>query len=239
MDWRGQAFALHDLRAVLGLEGEASQVQRRTPLALVRGGAQRVAVQVDEIVANEEVVVKNIGAQVARVTGITGAAVRGGGEIVLILDPVQLTQRSPATRPAAQHTGESPGEADMSAASTVLVVDDSATVRKITSRILTRQGYKVLEARDGVEALEKLHGAVPAVMLLDVEMPRMDGFELLRRVRDDSRWREMPVIMITSRTAEKHRKLAMDLGATLFLGKPFEEQDLLAQVARVTTKAKA
>ena len=239
VDWRGRAFALHDLRALLGMEGEAPQVQRRTPLTLIRGGAQRVAVQVDEIVGHEEVVVKNIGAQVARVTGITGAAVRGGGEIVLILDPVQLTQRSAVPRLEPRNAGEGPGEADMSAVSTVLVVDDSATVRKITSRILARQGYKVLEARDGIEALEILHGTLPAAMLLDVEMPRMDGFELLRRVRDDSRWREMPVIMITSRTAEKHRKVAMDLGATLFLGKPFEEQDLLAQVARVTARVKA
>jgi chemosensory pili system protein ChpA (sensor histidine kinase/response regulator) len=238
VEWRGRAFAMHDLRALLGLEAEAPQGKRRTPLVLVRGGARRVAVQVDEILANEEVVVKNIGAQVARVSGITGAVVRGGGEIVLILDPVQLTQRSPAPRPAVLHAGEKSSETDMFSASTVMVVDDSATVRKITSRILARQGYKVLEARDGIEALEKLQGAVPAVMLLDVEMPRMDGFELLRRVRDDSRWREMPVIMITSRTAEKHRKVAMELGATLFLGKPFEEQDLLAQVARVTTKAK-
>ncbi len=238
VDWRGRAFPLRDLRALLAMEGEARRVQRNTPLALVRGGAQCVAVQVDEIVGHEEVVVKNIGAQVARVTGITGAAVRGSGEIVLILDPVQLAQRSAAPRPATQRAGERLSEADMLAVSTVLVVDDSATVRKITSRILARQGYKVLEARDGIEALEKLQGGLPAVMLLDVEMPRMDGFELLRRIRDDSRWRELPVIMITSRTAEKHRKVAMDLGANLFLGKPFEEQDLLAQVARVTAKAR-
>ncbi len=238
VDWRGRAFAVRDLRALLAMDGEAQRVQRNTPLALVRGGAQRIAVQVDEIVGHEEVVVKNIGAQVARVTGITGAAVRGSGEIVLILDPVQLSQRSAAARPATQRAGERPGETDMAAASTVLVVDDSATVRKITSRILARQGYKVLEARDGIEALEKLQEGLPAVVLLDVEMPRMDGFELLRRIRDDSRWRELPVIMITSRTAEKHRKVAMDLGANLFLGKPFEEQDLLAQVARVTAKAR-
>ena len=238
VDWRGRAFAVRDLRTLLAMEGEAQRVQRNTPLALVRGGAQRIAVQVDEIVGHEEVVVKNIGAQVARVTGITGAAMRGSGEIVLILDPVQLSQRSAAARPTTQRAGERPSETDMAAASTVLVVDDSATVRKITSRILARQGYKVLEARDGIEALEKLQEGLPAVVLLDVEMPRMDGFELLRRIRDDSRWRELPVIMITSRTAEKHRKVAMDLGANLFLGKPFEEQDLLAQVARVTAKAR-
>ena len=122
---------------------------------------------------------------------------------------------------------------------TVLVVDDSATVRKITGRVLSRQGYEVLEARDGIEALEKLQNATPGVMLLDVEMPRMDGFELLRRIREDGRWKRLPIIMITSRTADKHRQMAMELGATRFLGKPFEEQDLLAQVATVITNVTA
>jgi chemosensory pili system protein ChpA (sensor histidine kinase/response regulator) len=122
---------------------------------------------------------------------------------------------------------------------TVMVVDDSATVRKITARVLSRRGYRVTEARDGIEALEMLQAGTPGAMLLDIEMPRMDGFELLRRVRGDARWRELPVIMITSRTADKHREMAMQLGADLFLGKPFEEQDLLAQVARVLTGVEA
>jgi chemosensory pili system protein ChpA (sensor histidine kinase/response regulator) len=237
IDWRGEAFPVHELGVLLGMEGPVDrEMQRNTPVILISGGAQRVAVQVDEIAGHEEVVVKNIGAQVARVTGITGAAVRGGGEIVLILDPVQLARRSPAQPSAPSRVGRSASEAPLAAAATVLVVDDSATVRKITSRILARQGYNVVEARDGLEALEKLRDGLPGVMLLDVEMPRMDGFELLRRLRDDPVWREIPVIVITSRTAAKHRKVAMDLGATLFLGKPFEEQDLLAQVARMTTK---
>jgi chemosensory pili system protein ChpA (sensor histidine kinase/response regulator) len=118
-----------------------------------------------------------------------------------------------------------------------MVVDDSATVRKITGRVLSRRGYRVIEARDGIEALEKLQSETPGAILLDIEMPRMDGFELLRRVRAESRWRELPIIMITSRTADKHREMATQLGADLFLGKPFEEQDLLAQVARVIAGA--
>ena len=237
IDWRGEAYPVHELGALLGMEGPAERrMHRNTPVILISGGTQRVAVQVDEIAGHEEVVVKNIGTQVARVSGITGAAVRGGGEIVLILDPVQLARRSPVQRPAVPRVGRSPGEALPATAATVLVVDDSATVRKITSRVLARQGYSVVEARDGIEALEKLRDALPALILLDVEMPRMDGFELLRRLREEGAWREIPVIVITSRTAAKHRKVAMDLGATLFLGKPFEEQDLLAQVTRMTTR---
>ncbi len=237
VDWRGEAFPMHDLRALLGM-GEQTErpPQRHTPIILIRGGTQRIAVEVDEIVGHEEVVVKNIGTQVARVTGITGAAVRGGGAIVLILDPVQLARRAPANRSVAASVGKSKSDAASEAAASVLVVDDSATVRKVTNRILTRQGYNVIEARDGLEALEKMRIALPSVMLLDVEMPRMDGFEVLRRLRDEAAWQDIPVIVITSRTAEKHRRMAMDLGASVFLGKPFEEQDLLAQVARVTVK---
>ena len=237
IDWRGEAYPVHDLDALLAMANPGERRMRRnTPVILISGGTQRVAIQVEAIVGHEEVVVKNIGTQVARVTGITGGAVRGGGEIVLILDPVQLARRSPAQRAAAPRTGKIPGEAVPAPAVTVLVVDDSATVRKITSRVLARQGYSVVEARDGLEALDKLRKAVPACILLDVEMPRMDGFELLRRLREEAAWQEIPVIVITSRTAAKHRKVAMDLGATLFLGKPFEEQDLLAQVARMTTR---
>jgi chemosensory pili system protein ChpA (sensor histidine kinase/response regulator) len=116
------------------------------------------------------------------------------------------------------------------AAPTVMVVDDSLTVRRITGRLLVRQGYTVVEARDGVEALEKLQQAVPDVMLLDIEMPRMDGFELTRRLRGDGRFRKLPIIMITSRTADKHRTLALELGVNVYLGKPYQEETLLAHI---------
>ena len=113
-----------------------------------------------------------------------------------------------------------------------MVVDDSLTVRRIAGRLLTREGYAVVEARDGVEALEKLQTAVPHVMLLDIEMPRMDGFELIRRMRADGRFRSVPIIMITSRTADKHRAHAMELGVNVYLGKPYQEDELLAHIGR-------
>jgi len=115
---------------------------------------------------------------------------------------------------------------------TVMVVDDSLTVRRIAGRLLTREGYAVVEARDGVEALEKLQDSVPQVMLLDIEMPRMDGFELVRRMRADGRFRSVPIIMITSRTADKHRAHALELGVNVYLGKPYQEDELLAHVGR-------
>ena len=113
----------------------------------------------------------------------------------------------------------------------VLVVDDSLTVRKITTRLLTREGFRVDSAKDGVDALEKMHDLIPDVVLLDVEMPRMDGFELARVMRSDNRLKSVPIIMITSRTADKHRNHAMEIGVNVYLGKPYQEQQLLDAIA--------
>jgi chemosensory pili system protein ChpA (sensor histidine kinase/response regulator) len=112
-----------------------------------------------------------------------------------------------------------------------MIVDDSLTVRKISSRLLAREGYQVMTAKDGVDALEQLVAIVPDVLLVDIEMPRMDGFELTRNVRADERLRGVPIVMITSRTAEKHRHYAFELGVNHYLGKPYQEEELLRLVA--------
>lgn len=112
----------------------------------------------------------------------------------------------------------------------VLVVDDSLTVRKITSRLLEREGYRVDTAKDGVDAIEKMQGALPHIMLVDIEMPRMDGFDLVRQVRADTRSAGIPVIMISSRTAEKHRDHAAELGVNAFFGKPYQDTELLREM---------
>jgi chemosensory pili system protein ChpA (sensor histidine kinase/response regulator) len=234
VDWQANRYPLHDLRELLEIGTQPRAAQAFTPIALVRGGTQRAAIRVDELVAHEEVVMKDIGGQLAGVTGIVGAAVRGSGELVLILNPVRLAQRQPVMPP---QPVPAPVAADAPLA-TVLVVDDSLTVRKITGRVLARRGYRVIEARDGLEALDRLAVDRPGVVLLDVEMPRMDGFEVLRRMRSDPRWRALPVMMVTSRTADKHRNFAFELGASAFLGKPFEEQELLAQVAELLEGAR-
>jgi chemosensory pili system protein ChpA (sensor histidine kinase/response regulator) len=114
----------------------------------------------------------------------------------------------------------------------VMIVDDSLTVRKITTRLLTRAGYEVVTAKDGVDALEKLVDVMPDAMLLDVEMPRMDGFELVKQLRRDNKTRHLPIIMITSRTAEKHRNYALELGANEYMGKPYQDNELLENIAR-------
>jgi chemosensory pili system protein ChpA (sensor histidine kinase/response regulator) len=116
----------------------------------------------------------------------------------------------------------------------VLVVDDSITVRRVTQRLLMREGYRVALAGDGLQALEQLALETPALVLSDIEMPRMDGFDLVRHLRGDTRWRSLPVVMITSRIASKHREHASELGVDHYLGKPYAEDELLALVRRYT-----
>jgi chemosensory pili system protein ChpA (sensor histidine kinase/response regulator) len=184
---------------------------------------------VDELVRNQEIVIKNIGPQLARTTWIAGATVLGDGRIVLIINPVLLAQRAEAA------TQASPIIVPVTAAPaprTVMVVDDSLTVRKITSRLLEREGYRVLAAKDGVDALEQVHRSLPDIMLVDIEMPRMDGFDLTRNLRGDPRTAAVPIIVISSRTADKHRTHAFELGVNDFIGKPYQEAELLAHIQK-------
>ncbi len=231
-DWLGNHYPWHFLARVLG-NGEAQVVPaRRHWLLLLKSGSQRIALEVDGLGGNEEIVVKNIGPQLARVVGIAGATVLGDGAVALIINPIALATRqaplSPLTRTTVQRISE---QTVLAATPTVMVVDDSLTVRKITSRLLSREGYHVITAKDGVDALEQLTETVPDVMLVDIEMPRMDGFDLTRNVRNDARTRHVPIIMITSRIADKHRNYAMEIGVNHYLGKPYDEDELLGLIA--------
>jgi chemosensory pili system protein ChpA (sensor histidine kinase/response regulator) len=231
LSFQGREYTVRHLQHLLGEPEYAPLRQRFNPLVLVRSGTDCLALHVDELAGNQEVVIKGIGEQVARVTGITGAAMLASGEAVLILNPVLLAQGRAAAR-GTPVWSQPAAPAIAPLRPVVLVVDDSITVRKITGRLLARAGYEPVEARDGVEALERLAELKPDLVLTDIEMPRMDGFDLVRQLRGDSRWRAIPVIVISSRTADKHRKLALDLGADLFLGKPYQDEDLLSHVAR-------
>ena len=229
VDWQQQRYPFHYLPRLLGDNAHNPETARHNPVLLLRSGQSRAAVHVDEMVGNQEVVVKNIGAQLARVSGISGATVLGNGEIVLIINPVQLAQRADVEvfDPNAERRVVRTTAPAAPARPVVLVVDDSLTVRKITSRLLAREGFDVLTAKDGVDALQVLTEQLPDVILLDIEMPRMDGFEFTKTIKRDAKLSHIPIIMITSRTAEKHRNLAKELGVDLYLGKPFQEEDLL------------
>jgi chemosensory pili system protein ChpA (sensor histidine kinase/response regulator) len=231
VSFQGRDYTVRHLQHLLGEPQYAPPRQRFNPLVLVRSATDCLALHVDELAGNQEVVIKGIGEQVARVTGITGAAMLASGEAVLILNPVLLAQGRAAAR-GAPVWSQPPAPAIAPLRPVVLVVDDSITVRKVTGRLLARAGYEPVEARDGVEALERLAELKPDLVLTDIEMPRMDGFDLVRQLRADSRSRAIPIIVISSRTADKHRKLALELGADLFLGKPYQDDDLLAHVAR-------
>ncbi|MGA7750640.1 MAG: response regulator, partial [Gallionella sp.] len=227
IEWQGNKYPLHYLPHMLGNMDVVQENLPRNPILLLRSGEQRIALHVDELLGNQEVMVKNIGPQLARLSGIAGATVLGNGSVLLILNPIQLVQRiGVASKP-----GKEASVKPLSTQPLIMVVDDSLTVRKITSRMLLRAGYQVVTATDGVDALEKLEEFTPKVMLLDIEMPRMDGFALARQLRRDPRTHDLPIIMITSRTADKHREYAMQLGVNTYLGKPYQEDDLLQNIA--------
>ncbi|HEY2337847.1 MAG TPA: Hpt domain-containing protein [Burkholderiales bacterium] len=245
VEFQGRAYPLHYLQNLLGASG-AAEIQTYNSVLLLRSGVQRIALHVDELVGNEEIVVKNVGPQLARVPGVSGATVLADGAIVLILNPVALASRvrTSAARLGATMVVKLGATAALAAqgidttagshhaGQVVMVVDDSLTVRKITSRLLEREGYTVLTAKDGVDALEQMRETLPGVMLVDIEMPRMDGFDLTRNVRGDPRTAGIPIVIISSRTADKHRNQAIQLGVNAFLGKPYQEAELLQHVAK-------
>ncbi|MDE2607736.1 MAG: response regulator, partial [Burkholderiales bacterium] len=239
--------------ALLQSSARSHEPQGKTlPVVIFRSAAQRVAVHVDEVLGNQEVVVKNLGPQMSRLPGLAGMTVLASGAVVLIYNPVALAQvygeqarRMSADRAQPEvlaQAGQPASPAAVGAAPAVplvLVVDDSITVRRVTQRLLAREGYRVALAADGLQALERLAEERPAVVLSDIEMPRMDGFDLARNIRSDPRLADLPIVMITSRIAEKHREHAKELGVNHYLGKPYSEEELLSLVKHYCAQAVA
>ncbi|HUO83117.1 MAG TPA: Hpt domain-containing protein [Gammaproteobacteria bacterium] len=193
---------------------------------LVRAGDHSTALITDEMVGSQEIVVKPVGPQIAGIKGITGATILGDGSIVIIIDAGVLVREVRPT-PYFDDLGRREQE---DRRTLVLVVDDSITVRRVTQRLLERNGMRVLTAKDGIDAVSIMQDHRPDVILLDIEMPRMDGYEFASHVRNDNRLRDVPIIMITSRVSEKHRARAIELGVNDYLGKPYQESQLLEAV---------
>ena len=251
VSYAGEEYTLHDLSELLGF-GAASIPEEgsgQLPLLMVRTGDLRAAIRIDTVIGSREIVVKPIGPQISNVPGMFGATILGDGSVMLILDLAPLVRHFEAKQAAsavvASETVEVPeapvpiATADAEGPRVVMVVDDSITMRKVTTRVLEREQLEVITAKDGVDALEKLQERVPDVMLLDIEMPRMDGFELATHMKNDLRFRHVPIIMITSRTGEKHRQRAFEIGVDRYLGKPYSETDLLHHVSEILEARRA
>ena len=237
-EYNGEDFGIHDLAELLGLNAGHVGDEEQLPLLLTRSGDLRAAIRIDAVIGSREIVVKSVGPQVSSVPGILGATIMGDGSVLVILDLAPLVRHGLSRREqrlaeGLQHATTAPVIEDVRTKPLVMVVDDSITMRKVTGRVLERHEYEVETAKDGLDALEKLHERVPDLMLLDIEMPRMDGYELAIQMKADPRFRHVPIIMITSRTGEKHRQRAFDLGVERYLGKPYQEAELLAQISEV------
>lgn len=235
-EFDGQRYRVRHLGDYVDLpRGEAGD-SRSVGLILVHlgeglalGSERRIALIVDRLLGNREIVTKSAGPQLSSVAGISGATILADGSVAMILDvPALVADRdrrsliAGAARPAERRT--------VDRQDTVLVVDDSITMRRVAERVLSRHGYKVLTAKDGLDAMAVLHTELPSVVLLDIEMPRADGFEVAAFIRNSERLARLPIIMITSRSGEKHRARARQLGVDRYLTKPYQEEQLLAEV---------
>jgi chemosensory pili system protein ChpA (sensor histidine kinase/response regulator) len=232
-NWLENDFKYIHLGSAMGISEMLAPTEDQTklPILLVRSGEYRAAIHVDGLIGSREVVVKPVGPQLSTLRGISGATIMGDGSVVLILDLgvlIRLTSIAhEETAEAAEATKPAVVEKRVPL---VMVVDDSITVRKVTTRLLERNNFKTVSAKDGVDALAQLQEIKPDVMLLDVEMPRMDGFELATNIRNDEQLRNLPIIMITSRTGQKHRDRAMSIGVNVYMGKPYSEGELLDNI---------
>ncbi len=239
-EYAGQAYELRYLGDLLNNGQQPKLVGQSLPLPviLVRSSEHAVAVQVDSLAGSREIVVKSLGPQFAGVHGISGATILGDGRVVVILDLLATIRVLHAhlqtlQQPRLPLRAATVEEIEADRPTLVMVVDDSVTVRKVTSRLLERNGMNVLTAKDGVDAIAQLQERKPDIMLLDIEMPRMDGFEVATLVRHDEHLKDLPIIMITSRTGEKHRERALAIGVNEYLGKPYQESLLLERIGQL------
>jgi chemosensory pili system protein ChpA (sensor histidine kinase/response regulator) len=224
------------LTGALGAGSGLVHLGTKQPLLLTNSGGHRVAFAVDGLIGSREIVVKSLGPQLSTLQYLAGATILADGSVALIIDMPALVRRGFAKLGSAAAT-EQVAVAPVVREPVVMVVDDSITVRKVTERLLKRNNMKCVTAKDGVDAITVLDEVTPDVMLLDIEMPRMDGFELATFLRNSERFKQLPIIMITSRTGDKHRQHAMDIGVNEYMGKPYTEVDLMANIEKLLQKA--
>lgn len=233
VDYAGEDYEIYELDSVLSITPGNTDEAAQVPLLMIRAGDLRVALRVDMLLGGREIVVKPVGPQLARIPGVFGATILGDGAVVVILDVTALLRRAAALRERGDTPVHVAPQPAIRQRPLVMVVDDSITMRKVSARVLEREGYEVVTAKDGMDALEQVNERVPDLILLDLEMPRMDGYEFAGYMRADDRFKSVPIIVITSRVGEKHRARAFEIGVNRYLGKPYQEADMLKAVAEL------
>ena len=211
-------------------DGEAGITSEYPLVLLVEAGGQRGALVVDTLVGQREIVIKSLGSHLRYVKGISGVTIMGDGSVVAILNTEELLETVTALPEAST---PNPGPV-LERPLKILVVDDSVSIRQVVSRLMESQGWKTQTAKDGIEALERVSEIVPDVIVLDLEMPRMNGYEFMNALRSQPRYQEIPVVILTSRTAEKHRQKAKSLGAKGFIVKPYDDDEFINLVQSLT-----
>ena len=221
IDYEGISYRVQHLGTFVGAAPSAlPEEELSAALILIRAGDSPTALLTDSLEGSREVVVKTLGSQITSVPGVSGATILGDGRIIVILDMGTLVRSQVAA------AGPAPAPMKLEQQITALVVDDSITVRRVTQKLLERHGVRVLTARDGLDAVGVIQDHEPDIILLDIEMPRMDGYQFATHVRNDPKLENVPIIMITSRSGEKHRARAIEIGVNDYLSKPFQEGQL-------------
>jgi len=226
----GKTYPLVNLSDKLSLQGQADESRSTIPVLIVSSGDQQIALAVEKILSGRDIVVKTLGNHLRQVDGLIGATLTGEGTVVPILDVAWMVGSDSSDRMTSRPTAAAPKKKRKNDTNTVMIVDDSVSVRRVMSNLIRSAGWSLIEAKDGVDALEVLQSSArkPDLFLLDIEMPRMDGYELLSSLRSHDAYRNIPVVMVTSRAGEKHRQKALDLGATDYMIKPYQDEQLLS-----------
>ena len=224
-----QSVQLKELAQHLTLKSDEQDVfDQVVPLLLLQNGDDQIAVTIDAIEGSQDIVVKTLGDHLRFVPGLIGATVRGDGSVIPILDPADLTGQKRAARKQVGQRRDSKSKA-IARRKLAMIVDDSISVRRVTTNLIRSAGWDVVDAKDGVDALDQLANmeTLPDVFLTDMEMPRMDGVELVSRLRSQPEFADSPIVMVTSRASEKHRNMAMEAGANDHIVKPFNDEQLI------------
>jgi len=226
------AYPVTTLGDLLNVSGSPPVTEHEgRPLVLVKGEGSITAVIVDYLYDSRHLVSKTMGRYVKKVRGVAGASILGDGSVVAMLDlPELLRQPAKTLMPLGSSAGEGESTADALGVPHIMIVDDSLSVRKVLSQLIEDNGFQTMLAKDGLEAVEQVSQRKPDIMLVDMEMPRMNGIELTAHIRANDATKHIPIFMITSRTTEKHRLLAKEAGVSAYLTKPYQDTELLALI---------